>query len=1563
MSWQVYRSRKSNGIIDAIPIEKVKTASGKDVVVKRLTYSQKYMGEESVTATIECESPVEFQIGDYIMYRGVPYSIQALPSVKKIARRNSVGNAFTYDSVKFCAPSDELTRCMFLDYVHESQNVNNELFYSKTSEFNFYASDVMALAWRIQANLDRVYGKGKWKIVQSESLASNPGKQNIVVTASKNTCWDALLKVQSDFDLNFSIHGRTITIGEVEENIDDAVEQIKGEAAGSDLGKSVEYGKGNGIKTLERTADENQLVVTRLRAYGNTTNLPLRYYQNLNYEYFLPGKKTKKDGSVGTEGSNPYGTYKREDGYTAGSHDVFKHYITIDNVWTQDMDDFLKENIGASEVKTMLVYHKSYAPKHFSNFNEDNGTGEFFIAFNGVEMKVPVVCRRYTIEEDATHSIGSPSGGEHGSNNGSGNSGTGGIGGGGEDNETSKDYPTTRAGEATDGDSSRQYKKETNYVTLMFVDKSVADAMEADGARITIVRGQSRNSWPCKKMNVPEATNAEFESINVKNLMLPGFPTKALNSVAGLTGCGCTLSDDPRDPYIDSYNIEELGIREAVVYFDNDELGDIYPSIENYGDDDSARPEIISTSGYQDSNGMYGLDGKEENVPSFKIVVKLDFNPWDYREDGQTPTIAMKDGGCGGREFEITRCKDLKNGTYELTCKRVEDMDLYFPYGPANGGHAINPGDKFVLLNISLPDKYVEAAARKLLEEADKYLHDNCQMVYKYSIELDAVFVARQKDIADAGKSIYDTICAGMRLRFVDIDIASTDNHYVSVIIDSLEISEGEGLLPRISLTLDDDPQGSQLTRTQQKLEHVEATALTELYSLNFVSNGAYVGSYNPASKAMTVDITGSGEWTTRGGSSSGESPWKVVENGTRQKPMYQNPSTGVYTTDKTGYAVNESGNTITVENVPVYIANDGEYTTEVTDTRATMEATAYAVMLSEEYDGAYTMGWLSALGKEDGLGAGGAGFDLINRWDALKEADDEYRAASAAGANLLYDLYNVVEELKENSGGGGEGGSGIADLSGYTWWGQSAIEKRVSGDMTGVGNIAMDGAITITNGGHSATISLDEEGHLRFSAGVYSEEFVSALGKSEGGGGAGGAGFELIQRWEQLEEMDSGEWNQYGVGAGLLYALYNDSKEFVRASDLGGLDFMHKGDPIRWSQLPKIYWANIEVSDRALDETAPTFGSVRIGDVMLEDDGEGHLRVSKLGDPNGGGIWTDGFISALGKNGEGASEGLDVRVDILSDEGEPIAEIWVGEAKYTIKAGKGSLDEAAVRSIVAGYGYLVRSDLDGYAKLGDLDGYLTKEEYVDEEGMLLSSKMPKMWWADQEVTFGERGKTDAEPTFGKITIGNVTLEDDGHGHLKVAKLGSLGEGGLWVDGFVSALGKNDEGEDAGLLNLAPYDDFSADGWTSSLAANAARVYDEVMALKGEIANIGSGAGLEARFSAIESRLSEIDSENFTKSVPYGEGGSGGGGSEEGTGGAITGDWSSLYWADQRLSDRANSNTSPRFGSIRIGDAVIEYDPTSKVLMVRRYDDPNKIGGSLAIGLCTTGGLTALKTN
>lgn len=529
---------------------------------KSLEYTGNFMGETYVTATISSPSPINFVVGDYLIYRGERFVMNTTPSEMKQSSVGSYGEAFVYEDIKFDSLTNELINCQFLDIVRS----DNQLHYTALPDFSFYAETIQDLADRIQVNLDRIYtGNDAWTVTVHTEYVN---KTNVNISVSGMNCWDALALANSEFDANFVVRGRTITIG----------------TNGTAIGTVFRYGKGNGLLSLQRTIDQDQAVITRLRAYGSTRNMPPHYYAS-------------------------------------------------------------------------------------------------------VDPSLP-----------------------------------------------------------------------NNYA--------------------------------------------------VKNLMLPSFPSQTY------------------DPYIDSANAENLGIREGAVFFDGSgDLEEIYPSLEGMTAEELIAAgipctatgnldEVVSAEQIADD----GIIEEGAEVQPFTITIKdIGFDINDYLT-GETATISMKDGRCGGREFEITECVHNQDGSYTLTCNRQEDkdLDLWFPYSDYN----ISSGDKFVLLNIKMPDVYIQAASQKLLTAAQAYLAKNDYVRYTYEPKIDNIFVQREYDAAqDKTTTIYWKIKEGDLMLFQDNDLGIDG----SVFIDTLSIKEGSSLIPEIEVTLREDKVVGTIERIQNTIDSIVA--------------------------------------------------------------------------------------------------------------------------------------------------------------------------------------------------------------------------------------------------------------------------------------------------------------------------------------------------------------------------------------------------------------------------------------------------------------------------------------------------------------------------------------------------------------------------------------------------------------------------------------------------------------------------------------------------------------------------------------------------------------------
>ncbi len=290
---------------------KIYSIKGDEIAqVSELELHDEWMAECYLTITVKSAEPVSFAIGDYIDYRGERYSINYDPKVLKKARRGTYGEGFIYDNIKFVSDAQsKIVNCDFTDLVLN----DNQMHYTGLPTFPFYCETVDDLLDRVQACLEELY-PGKFILIglnttrnlqrgqivgradafdaaykkyvdpSGAEKTGTYGKTSVALTADNINCWEALTKINSEFELNFIMRGSVFIAG----------------VDGTFTTSTFRYGKGNGLYEIERISDDDQQVITRLKAYGSEENLPSRYYAELNLQVFA--KVEKIDANYATSG-------------------------------------------------------------------------------------------------------------------------------------------------------------------------------------------------------------------------------------------------------------------------------------------------------------------------------------------------------------------------------------------------------------------------------------------------------------------------------------------------------------------------------------------------------------------------------------------------------------------------------------------------------------------------------------------------------------------------------------------------------------------------------------------------------------------------------------------------------------------------------------------------------------------------------------------------------------------------------------------------------------------------------------------------------------------------------------------------------------------------------------------------------------------------------------------------------------------------------------------------------------------------------------------------------------
>lgn len=725
-TWNIYHKDGS----------KLTDVNGEQITVHGLEYSDSWMGECFVTINFKHEVPINFQIGDYIVYRGERFELNYEPGKDKQARPDTYGEGFVYDSVKFNALQDELSRAEFLDVVLN----DNELHYTALPKFPFYVQTLDDLLDRIQANLDEQIGKGLWKIysrnmersVQRGALKSEwmlvYGKEtndNVIesmsITIDSKKCWDALALVNEKWDVNFIVRGRNIYVG----------------TAGVQAGHMFKYGLGEGLYEIVQNADSEQNIITRLRAYGSEKNLPSHYYADLGVKYVANITKV----------------------------------------------------VGAS-TNVELELDVDYIETYFKNKRKFVVSGESQEQSFGWVLQVTF------------------------------------------------DFQTVITGYVTQGYNSNKCKFYSELKGTQ-IDSGDEESKEKLDAFIAQVKAGNTKMYITSGLNkkvIPSSMKEYAENLpnnmSINRLMLPGFPHVSLSDFydsltdeekkyVNPTGKQHRFSTDPHRPYIDSINIDQIGLRSASQFFDTDDktngVIEIYPTIEEM-EIGGVRVDEIDEGIAPDDDGRFGDNETVRNVDIY-LNKAIDFDINDLKDDDFS--ISMKDGMCGGRTFKVASSTKV-DGRWRLTIERIKDdaLELWFPYKD----YPIRKGDHFVLTGITLPDSYVKAASLKLLKYAIAYLDKNDYTRYVYQPKVDELFMARQhdqtkEDTTGAIKSLHDTLKAGDLMEFEDTDLSIGG----VISIDQLTIKEEDGKIPTYDITLREDKEVGTIQKMQQQISSLQS--------------------------------------------------------------------------------------------------------------------------------------------------------------------------------------------------------------------------------------------------------------------------------------------------------------------------------------------------------------------------------------------------------------------------------------------------------------------------------------------------------------------------------------------------------------------------------------------------------------------------------------------------------------------------------------------------------------------------------------------------------------------
>ena len=832
-------------------------------------FQDSMMGEQFITCTVTSEKPIPWAIGDYCVFRGQTYTLNYIPTVIQKARTGELGDAYTYDNIKFDSRQEELTRCIMLDITPTTGDYVAALGtnYTGSSRFQLFCGEtsviidgnavtltpVCALAAKMQANLDRFYPTLGWRIhIDTTTTYNTATGATMLVTHTDDkmlsfdntTVAQALAEVHNTFKLDYCIKGREIFIGYTLGGLTSDNEQ-EIFSFGYGKGYPTVGNSGKGLFQIKQMSDSQQKIVTRLRALGSTKNMPYRYY---NKKYASEQNPALSQTLFPTNLQLP--TTFLPEGDPSDEAD-----INGSTKWAQN-------NARGGMLNAVLGdTNDAYIDKNDDAAGCIEGIREDCARWDGSNGDLPEIYP--TIEGvifGELRSAGVPDQ-------------TGATGNGsyqGTSVHPSKEridrllaVGYTSDGvlidDANKGDGILPEENSTNGATpypAKISQKTYRYTGRESISGTSLPLGQTtlftvNDVVPGRYFMVP--TGPSYDSV-IFNFKLTSSST-AMASVGYIirvkqvvNGSSTTIATylSPSRPASNNVSTE-MALPELPDSKDapNDQVQSITVSEfcnievtfepvlssivgESFSLIYSVGKSKLDPSEYDSEYNWGSVDDYSAVGDTFHVFIKdVGFNP-AATFNGDTPVLAMKSGSCVGREFTINDNVQVAsvNGVngYLLTLTRATDSSLNTYYPSATD--PIAAGDYFVLLGISMPDAYIRTAEIRLLQAASDYLADNCDTKYTYQPSIDDIYLQRNLDNMRAeGReedSIFWRLYAGLKFLFRGIP-ASEDAPLplIDITIMQVTITMGEGLTPKVEIVLNDDVQQSTIQRLTTAVDRI----------------------------------------------------------------------------------------------------------------------------------------------------------------------------------------------------------------------------------------------------------------------------------------------------------------------------------------------------------------------------------------------------------------------------------------------------------------------------------------------------------------------------------------------------------------------------------------------------------------------------------------------------------------------------------------------------------------------------------------------------------------------
>jgi hypothetical protein len=203
---------------------------------EKTKFSQKLMGEHTISAEFYASGVLPIMIGDYVVHNAHNYKMNRLPTITKL-------NNTTYQyKVVFEATVYDLGKKLF-------HSIDNLVEYGRTGNANDFLGDIIN-------NMNAI--DSGWTIGSVDSTEEK------TIVFSNQSCWSALTAIAQAYGFEYDVVDKSISLKK---------------SIGADTLYSFEYGRDNGLYKIERQQVQDQSIVTRVWGYGSTVNI-LETYRN-----------------------------------------------------------------------------------------------------------------------------------------------------------------------------------------------------------------------------------------------------------------------------------------------------------------------------------------------------------------------------------------------------------------------------------------------------------------------------------------------------------------------------------------------------------------------------------------------------------------------------------------------------------------------------------------------------------------------------------------------------------------------------------------------------------------------------------------------------------------------------------------------------------------------------------------------------------------------------------------------------------------------------------------------------------------------------------------------------------------------------------------------------------------------------------------------------------------------------------------------------------------------------------------------------------------------------------